>query len=57
VKYGNRPVIEKALVSHFENKAKTILQALRPGNLYYEQIREQIIDLSKQYGLEADIIF
>ncbi|MFX1540770.1 MAG: radical SAM protein [Promethearchaeota archaeon] len=57
VKYGNRPVIEKALTSHFEDKAKAILQALHPDNLYYEQIREQIVDLSKQYGLVADIIF
>lgn len=57
VKYGNRPVIEKALTSHFEDKAKAILQALRLDNIYYEQIREQIVDLSKQYGLVADIIF
>lgn len=57
VKYGNRPVIEKALTSHFEDKAKAILQALRLDNIYYEQIREQIVDLSKRYGLVADIIF
>jgi DNA repair photolyase len=57
LKYGNRPVIEKALTSHFEVKAKMVLQALRPASLYYEGLRGQLVDLSRQYGIEADIIF
>ncbi|MFX1582686.1 MAG: radical SAM protein [Promethearchaeota archaeon] len=57
VKYGNRPVIEKVLRTHFEDQAKTILDALRPRNQYYEKIREKIVEYALQYGLEADIIF
>lgn len=57
VKYGNRPVIEKVINTHFGAKAKTIFDALRPGSQYYEIIREEIIEYSLQYGLEADIIF
>jgi hypothetical protein len=33
------------------------LDALRPGSLYYEAVRDQIKEYSLQYGLEADIIF
>lgn len=57
VKYGNRPVIEHALRTHFGEERKTILDALRPGSQYYEAIRDQIVEYSLQYGLEADIIF
>lgn len=57
VKYGNRPVIEHALHTHFRKEAKTILNALRPGSQYYEKVRTQIIEYSLQYGLEVDIIF
>ena len=57
VKYGNRPVIEQALRTHFENEAKTIMEALRPGSQYYEAVRSQIMEYSLQYGLESDIIF
>ncbi len=57
IKYGNRPVIEQVLRTHFNKDVTTILDALRPGSLYYEDIRTQIMDYSQQYGLEADIIF
>lgn len=57
VKYGNRPAIEQALRTYFEKESKKILEALRPGNLYYEEVRNQIMEYSIQYGLEADIIF
>jgi hypothetical protein len=57
VKYGNRPVIEQALRTHFEKEAKTIMDVLRPGSQYYETVRNQIREYSRQYGLEADIIF
>ncbi|MFX0168128.1 MAG: radical SAM protein [Candidatus Hodarchaeota archaeon] len=57
VKYGNRPVIHQALQNHFEIQSKAILDALRPGSQYYELVREQILDLTRQYGVEADIIF
>lgn len=57
VKYGNRPVIEHALRTHFGNQAKAILEALRPSSPYYEQVREAIVEYSIQYGVEADIIF
>ncbi len=57
VKYGNRPVLEHALQTHFTNDAKIIVNALRPGSGYYETIRNLILEYSLQYGLEADIIF
>lgn len=57
VKYGNRPVIENALKNHFPSQAKAIREALRPGSPYYENVRTQIVELSKQYGVETDIIF
>jgi DNA repair photolyase/intein/homing endonuclease len=57
IKYGNRPVIEQALRTHFAEKAKSILDALRPGSQYYEVTRSQIIEYSRQYGLEADVLF
>ncbi|MFX1319563.1 MAG: radical SAM protein [Promethearchaeota archaeon] len=57
VKYGNRPVIEQALHTHFGNNAKSILDALRPGSKYYDQVRTQIMEFCIDYGLEADIIF
>ena len=57
IKYGNRPVVEQALRTHFNRKVEDILDALRPGSLYYEKVRTQIMDYSRQYGLEADIIF
>lgn len=57
VKYGNRPVIEEAVKTHFGNQAKDILEALRPGSTYYETVRGQIVESSLQHGLEADIIF
>lgn len=57
IKYGNRPVIEQALRTHFGPKAKTIFDALRPGSHYYEMVRKEIIEQSLRYGLEADIIF
>jgi DNA repair photolyase len=57
IKYGNRSVIEQALRTHFDKEAKAILDALRPGSLYYENTRNQIMEYSRQYGLKADIIF
>jgi DNA repair photolyase len=57
VKYGNRPVIERALRNHFPDQTKAILEALRPGSSYYENVRSEIVELSMQYGVEADIIF
>ncbi|MFX1299442.1 MAG: radical SAM protein [Promethearchaeota archaeon] len=57
VKYGNRPVIERTLQNHFPDQVKAILKALRPGSQFYENVRTQIVDLSMQYGVEADIIF
>ena len=57
VKYGNRPVIERALRNHFPEQMKAILEALRPGSIFYENIRSEIVELSMQYGVEADIIF
>lgn len=57
VKYGNRPVIEQALHTHFGNQAKSILDALRPGSRYYDEIRTQIMEFAIDYGLEVDIIF
>ncbi len=57
VKYGNRPVIEKALKNQFPSQAKAILEALRPGSPYYDNVRTKIVDLSMQYGVVADIIF
>ncbi len=57
IKYGNRPAIEQALRTHFDKEMKIILDALRPGSLYYEEVRNQIMEYSLQYGLEADIIF
>jgi DNA repair photolyase len=57
VKYGNRPVIEHILHTHFGTKAKSILDALRPGSQYYDQVRTQIMEFAIDYGLEADIIF
>lgn len=57
IKYGNRPVIEKTLENQFPSQAKEILEALRPGSPYYENVRTKIVDLSMQYGVEADIIF
>lgn len=57
VKYGNRPVIERTLQNHFPDQVKAILEALRPGSQFYENVRTQIVDLSMQYGVEADIIF
>jgi DNA repair photolyase len=57
VKYGNRPVIEKALKNHFPSQAKEILEVLRPGSTYYENVRTKIVELAMQYGVEADIIF
>ncbi len=57
VKYGNRPVIEQVLHTHFSNQAKSILDALRPGSRYYNEVRTQIIEFAIDYGLEADIIF
>ncbi len=57
LKYGNRPIIEHTLQTHFNTKSKAILAALRPGSLYYEEVRTQILDLCCQYGVEADIIF
>jgi DNA repair photolyase len=57
VKYGNRPIIEQALQTHFSTKTKAILEALRPGSMYYEEVRAQITDLCVQHGVDADIIF
>ncbi len=57
VKYGIRPVIEQALRTHFEKEAKPILKALRSSSEYYERVRNQIMDYSMQYDLDADIIF
>jgi DNA repair photolyase len=57
VKYGNRPVIERALQGNFPNQTKKILDALRPGSTYYENVRTQIIENAMAYGVEADIIF
>ncbi len=57
VKYGNRHVIGQALETHFKKESKIILDSLRPGSQYYEEVRNQIMDYSHQYGLAADIIF
>lgn len=57
VKYGNRPVIERTLQNYFPEQTKAILEALRPGNIFYENARTQIVELAMQYGVEADIIF
>lgn len=57
VKYGNRPIIEKVLQNNFASQTKAILEALRPGSEYYENVRTEIVELSMQYGVEADIIF
>ncbi|MFW9831111.1 MAG: hypothetical protein ACFFD8_05000, partial [Candidatus Thorarchaeota archaeon] len=57
IKYGNRPIIEHAVLTHFNDQARDILEALRPASAYYESVRDQIIAYSLEYGLEADIIF
>lgn len=57
IKYGNRPVVEEVLRTNFGGQAKTILEALQAGSLYYDTIREQIREYACQYGLETDIIF
>jgi DNA repair photolyase len=57
IKYGNRPVINQALQSHFRDQFSAITDALRAGSQYYENIREQIKDFATRYGVEADIIF
>lgn len=57
IKYGNRPIIEKALHTHFSKDEKAITEALRRGSQYYETVRDQVIDLSQQYGVEAEIFF
>lgn len=57
IKYGNRPIIHQALHNHFADKLQAINTALRLGSQYYEGIRAQIVELTKRYGVEADIIF
>lgn len=57
MKYGNRPAIEQVVNLHFKEQAKAIFEALSPGSQYYINVRNQIVDLANQYGVEAEIIF
>ncbi len=57
IKYGNRPVIEQAIQTHFPDKAREILAALHPSSPYYPELREELEEIINRHGLTAELLF
>jgi len=57
LKYGNWPIIERALLANFTDQYKAVRTALEPDSRYYEELHKEIIILARNYGVEADILF
>ncbi|UCE11536.1 MAG: radical SAM protein [Candidatus Thorarchaeota archaeon] len=57
IKYGNKPLVEKALTTHFPTQAQEVLYALQPSSIYYMDLKDMIEDLCMTYGVKPDIIF
>jgi len=57
IKYGNWRPIEQALMKAFPEMREKIWTALRPASPYYEELRIQVEELAKRYGVEAECLF
>jgi len=57
LKSGNWPVIRGALQTAFANQFAAIQAALQPSSCYYVELRQQLHDLCRHYGVESEILF
>ena len=57
LKSGNWPVIRRALQTSFADQYAAIEAALKPGNSYYLELREQLEDVCQRHGVEFEILF
>ncbi len=57
LKYGNWPIIERALLDNFADQYKALREALEPDSRYYEELRKEVVFLTQKYGVKADILF
>jgi DNA repair photolyase len=57
IKYGNWPVIKRALQENFADQYKAIRIALKPDSSYYEELRKEVTILAQNHGVEAEILF
>jgi DNA repair photolyase len=57
IKYGNRPVIEQTIRTHFPDKSREILAALHTSSTYYLELREELEEIITRHGLPAELLF
>jgi DNA repair photolyase len=57
LKSGNWPVIRRALQTAFSDQYAAVQAALEPSSPYYVELREQLGDLCRRYGVEFEVLF
>lgn len=57
LKSGNWPVIRGALQTAFADQFAAIQAALQPSSCYYVELRQQLDDICRHYGVESEILF